>query len=108
MMIVNYEIYSYGLLSVFILILLTNNNVFAHGVHSGISGCPVGGCGVNDWYYLQFMKDVTFQLTLVAYGLILGIFLGSVSSIIKTKIRKNLYNTLRTVFSHNDLKLKNP
>lgn len=78
------------LLSVFVLVLLTNNDAFAHGVNSGISGCPVGGCGVNDWHYLQFMKDVTFQLTLVAYGLILGIFLVSVSGIIRTKIRKNL------------------
>lgn len=64
--------------------------VFAHGVHSGIGGYPVGACGINDWHYLQFMKDITFQSTLVIYGLIFGIILISTSGIFKTKIRKNL------------------
>lgn len=66
-----------------------HNVAFGHGVHSGVIGCPVGGCGINDWNYLQFMKDVTFQLTLIIYGLILGIFFVRNLMVFRTTVRKN-------------------
>lgn len=47
--------------------------VFAHGVHSGIRGTPVGGSTITDWHKLELAKDVTFEFTLIIYGLILVI-----------------------------------
>lgn len=69
---------------------LGHNTAFGHGVHSGVNGCPVGACGINDWHYLEFMKDVTFQFTLIIYGLILGSYHVTIHPVFRTKIRKNL------------------
>jgi hypothetical protein len=83
---------SYFLAVFFVLILefLTSNTVFGHGVYGGISGCPVGACEINDWGYLKFMQDITFQFTLIIYALILGVLLISGRHLFIAKIRKKL------------------
>lgn len=47
---------------------------FAHGVHGGISGCPVGACGITDWHMLETVSNSMFAVSLVAYVALLILF----------------------------------
>ena len=46
---------------------------FAHGVQSGMFGCPVGACGITDWHLSNTASHTMFQLSLIAYSAILGL-----------------------------------
>ena len=48
-------------------------SAFAHGVHSGISGSPVGASGITDWHLSQHASDVMFQISFVIYAAISGL-----------------------------------
>jgi len=46
---------------------------FAHGVHSGPLGCPVGACGITDWHLSDAASHTMLQISLIAYSAILGL-----------------------------------
>ncbi|QMU55199.1 MAG: hypothetical protein GKS07_10080 [Nitrosopumilus sp.] len=46
---------------------------FAHGVHSGPLGCPVGGCGITDWHLSDAASHTMFQISLITYSAIFGL-----------------------------------
>lgn len=77
------------LLMLFVISPSSYDLAFGHGVHSGVLGCPVNACGITDWSKLEFVKDVTFQSSLIIYCLILSICLVSISSVHRAKIKKN-------------------
>lgn len=63
---------------------------FAHGVHCGPLGCPVGGFGINDLYLAQKAFESMFYLSVVMYGAIMILFWFSLlkGKYISTIVRK--------------------
>ena len=92
------------LASLFIITVLASffgiEYAFAHGVHSGISGSPVGASGVTDWHLSQHASDVMFQISLVIYAVISGLL---VYALYKRRfifrVPKNKKNNILTVFA---------
>ncbi len=46
---------------------------FAHSVHGGVLGCPVGACGITDWHLSDAASHTMLQVSLIAYSAILGL-----------------------------------
>ena len=69
------EMIRYAMLSVvvYLVLLFSTQQAFAHGLQSGIFGCQVGGCGINNWHLLDAASNTMFQISLVAYSAILGL-----------------------------------
>lgn len=63
---------------------------FAHTVHCGGEGCPVGAFGTNDWNLAQNAFDNMFYISVVIYGAIVILFWFSLQkrNSVSTIVRK--------------------
>lgn len=69
--------FHYVSLALFLLGIVTllsgTEQVLAHGVHSGIHGCPVGACGITDWHLSDAASSAMFQMSLIVYSAIIAL-----------------------------------
>ena len=49
------------------------DQAFAHGLQSGVIGCSVGGCGINDWHLFDIVFETMLHVSLIVYSAILGL-----------------------------------